>query len=231
MVSIQRMKQHSHSQTLQDCTKYGKPQLLGREIVKTRGKGEKVLHWTLSRVLPLILSVQIHSPVSNHTMDPLLCQTRAAPCCPAMRERSECALVGSNVTLSTWRAHSSFLQQATWTAYSRQMGPALADGDLEALPQELTNKHRDCFGSQYTANNCGFTTQVLMWWFQLRNSNTISRTPGMHLDVFITMTGQVPLCSSLPLNGSVVPDERRLSGKVSRGIPGEEYRHKSPRKG
>lgn len=100
--------------------------------------------------------------------------------------------------------------------------------------QELKNKHKVCFGSQYIANNCGFTIQVLMGWLQLRNSNTVSRTPGINPDAFITMTGQAPLCSSLPFHGSILPDERRLSGKIRRETAGEGYRQnlaETPSKG
>lgn len=146
-----------------------------------------------------------------------------------MRERSERALVGSNVTLPAPEGHtapSSSTQPEQRTAGRWDQLWLMETWKLCQLvrqAQELTNKHEDGFGSQHTANNCGFTTRVLMWWFRLGNSNTISHTPGMHLDVFITMTGQVPLCSSLPFNGSVVPDGRRLSGKVSRETPGEEY--------
>lgn len=42
------------------------------------------------------------------------------------------------------------------------------------------------------------------------------------MDVFITMTSPTVLLLTI-CNGSVVPDERRLSDKVRRETPGEEY--------
>lgn len=48
-----------------------------------------------------------------------------------------------------------------------------------------------------------------MWWLQLRNSNTTSPTPGMHVDVFIAMTSPTLLLLTI-CKGSVVPHERRL---------------------
>lgn len=75
-----------------------------REIMKTRGK---VLHRILSRVLPLIPSMQIYLPISYCIMEPSLCKNKEALCCLAVREKSECTLGGSNVLYPPPEGHTA----------------------------------------------------------------------------------------------------------------------------
>lgn len=80
----------------------------------------------------------VQGPASHPVgADPQSCvQLRCGPTPLSSSEGKEwpCPCWKQYHTPSTWRAHSPFLQQATWTVYSWQMGPALAEEDLEALP-------------------------------------------------------------------------------------------------